>query len=229
MMNQKLFLDNMTNHYNDIARATVTSLQEKLQAAGLLSDEVKSVIDEYSGQIKQNKKIRKPLMNKKTCGYHIWLRKMRAQVAKENPELLPKEITGIISRMWTNLSDEEKKVYNDQAAEDNRKAKEESNASAEESDNTQKETGESSSGVEKKEVKKPAAKKAPKKKSTKSDTEEDSTANEEVLEKPKVEKKKPAAKKAPKKKKDPTPPPSDDEDEDDVRVVVEELQHDVDL
>ena len=221
-MNQKLFLDTMTNHYNDIARTTVASLQEKLQAAGLLSDEVKAVIDEYSGEIKQNKKIRKPLANKSTCGYHIWLRQKRAQVAKENPEMLPKNITGVISRMWTKLTDEEKKVYNDQAAEMNRKAKEESKASSDESDEKPEETGESSSGVEKEEVTKKPTKKVAKKKSTKSDTEED-------VEKPKVEKKKAAKKATPKKKNDLTPPSSDDEDEDEVRVVVEELQHDVDL
>lgn len=219
MMNQKLFLDNMTNHYNDIARATVASLQEMLQTAGLLSDEVKAVIDEYSEEIKQNKKIRKPLANKSTCGYHIWLRQMRAQVAKENPEMLPKNITGVISRMWTKLTDEEKKVYNDQAAEMNRKAKEKSKASSDESDEKPEETSESSSGVKKEEMTKKATKK-PKKKSTKSDTEE------EDVEKPKVEKKK-VVKKAPKKKNDLTPPSSDDEDE--VRVVVEELEHDVDL
>lgn len=228
-MTQKLFLDTMANQYNDITRAAAASIKEMLQSANLLSDEVKAVIETFEGQIKQNKKIRKPLAKTNICGYHLFLRKMRKEVALENPKMLPKDITGVVSRMWTKLSDEEKKVYNDQAAEMKRQAAEESKATApdpagsgdsEEHSDGGDEAG--PSGVEKTKLvapKKPAAPKkaaAPKKKAATTPSDE----NPEP-------KKKPAAPKK-NKKKEATPPPSDDEEEN-IPVVVEELESDVDV
>ena len=115
MMNQKTFLDSMANNFNDITRSTVNSISEELNKANLLTTEVKGVLDAFASQIKQNKKIRKPATNKQICGYHIFLREKRAEVKSDNPTMLPKDITGVVSRTWTKLSDEEKKGFNDRA------------------------------------------------------------------------------------------------------------------
>ena len=219
-MNQKLFLDAMANQYNDITRTAAASIKEMLQSANLLSDEVKVVIETFEGQIKQNKKIRKPVANKNVCGYHLFLRKMRKEVAVENPKMLPKDITGVVSRMWTKLSDEEKKVYNDQAAEMKRHAAEESKPASSEESEEHSDGGDEPgpSGVDKK---KPAA---PKKKKPVAPKQEDKPVTEEDK-----HKKKPTASNKSKKKGASLPPCDDETDTNEIFVVVEDLDSDVDV
>ncbi|KAH0788152.1 high mobility group protein B3 [Histomonas meleagridis] len=49
-------------------------------------------------------------------GYLIFQAEVRPKIVEENPDILQKEIMKKVGQMWRDLSDEEKKVYNEKAA-----------------------------------------------------------------------------------------------------------------
>ena len=216
-MNQKVFIDSMTNCYNDIFRNAVAAVTEELQKEDLMTDEVKEVLTRVLGTLKPNKKIRKSSTTTQVCGYHIYLREKRKQVAQENPGMLPKEITAIVSRGWSTSTDEQKKEYNDRAEKQKQEMKKASESEASDEETKPKKETKPKEEKPKKESK-PKKETKPKEEKPKKET------------KPKEEKPKKESK--PKKETKPkvVEPPSDDEEEEEYPVIVEEdMNSDVDL
>ena len=117
--------------YNVLINAVVGELRSSFATANLLTPEAEQIFRAYekanvasngSGseqKMKKSKKEKKP----RYTGYLLFVKERSAQVRSESETpLKPTEVTKIVSPQWKQLTEEEKAVYNERAAEMKRAA-----------------------------------------------------------------------------------------------------------
>lgn len=113
---QKNFLMYVNNCFNDTKREAYAEVKEKLLVAGKLTEDVKVVLDEMLGSVKNNKKLKKP-SKPRFSGYHLFLKERRVEIKAEQPGILPQDLTRVVSKAWGGVSEYDKKTYATRALE----------------------------------------------------------------------------------------------------------------
>lgn len=222
------FVISMTNSFNDLKREIIGEISAKFQSKdSWTKEELRELLNNELVLIKANKKVKKE-SKPRFSGYHLFMKEKRIEVKKEQPNLRPQQMTGIVSQAWGTLSKEEQQAYNVRAAQ-NKRAFHSSSLDSEKEDNKY-DTDASAVDDEKQaseKEKKPAAEKKVKRPA--SEKKEKKPAAEKKEKKPAEKKEKPEKKV--KKAASPSPPPphSDDEDEDHCDLTVDDADSDIDL
>ena len=122
-----------SNAFNALYNAVVNEVRDAISASNLMTPDLESILNNIQKTgVKSSTATKKPKQRRFT-GYLLFVSEHAKVVRAEQPELKPKEVTGVVAKAWkSHLDDAGREEYNARAREN--KIAYESGLSASESD-----------------------------------------------------------------------------------------------
>ena len=122
-----------TNAFNSLYNAVVNEVRDAIGASNLMTPELDTILNNLQKTGVKNSTTAKKPKQRRFTGYLLFVSEHAKVVRAEQPELKPKEVTGVVAKAWkTHLDDAGRETYNARAREN--KLAYESELSASESD-----------------------------------------------------------------------------------------------
>ena len=125
-----------SNAFNGLYNAVVNEVRDAISASNLMTPELVVILDNIQKTGAKNSTVAKKPKQRRFTGYLLFVSEHGKVVRAEQPELKPKEVTGVVAKAWkTHLDDAGRDAYNTRAREN--KIAYESGLSATESDTSE--------------------------------------------------------------------------------------------